>query len=124
MALFIKLGWYFRLQWRRYMAAILMLIGVDLLEMTIPWITGRVIDHVVEGTLTSLILWRFVATLVAIAIAVYVMRYLWRVFLFYSSFHLAETMRQRLYTHMTRMSPQFFREHRTGDLMARATNDI
>ena len=68
MALFIKLGWYFRLQWRRYMAAILMLIGVDLLEMTIPWITGRVIDHVVEGTLTSLILWRFVATLVAIAI--------------------------------------------------------
>jgi len=124
MALFIKLGWYFRLQWRRYMAAILMLIGVDLLEMTIPWITGRVIDHVVEGTLTSLILWRFVVTLVAIAIAVYVMRYLWRVFLFYSSFHLAETMRQRLYTHMTRMSPQFFREHRTGDLMARATNDI
>jgi ABC-type multidrug transport system fused ATPase/permease subunit len=106
------------------MAAILMLIGVDLLEMTIPWITGRVIDHVVEGTLTSLILWRFVVTLVAIAIAVYVMRYLWRVFLFYSSFHLAETMRQRLYTHMTRMSPQFFREHRTGDLMARATNDI
>ena len=124
MALFIKLGWYFRLQWRRYMAAILMLIGVDLLEMTIPWITGRVIDHVVEGTLTSLILWRFVATLVAIAIAVYVMRYLWRVFLFYSSFHLAETMRQRLFTHMTRMSPQFFREHRTGDLMARISEDV
>lgn len=124
MALFIKLGWYFRSQWRRYTAAILMLIGVDFLEMTIPWITGRVIDHVVEGTLTSPILWRFVAMLIAIAIAVYVMRYLWRVFLFYSSFHLAETMRQRLYAHMTKMSPQFFREHRTGDLMARATNDI
>ncbi len=124
MALFIKLGWYFRSQWRRYTAAILMLIGVDFLEMTIPWITGRVIDHVVEGTLTSPILWRFVAMLIAIALAVYVMRYLWRVFLFYSSFHLAETMRQRLYAHMTRMSPQFFRQHRTGDLMARATNDI
>lgn len=124
MALFIKLGWYFRSQWRRYMAAILMLIGVDFLEMSIPWITGRVIDHVVQGTLTSPILWRFVGMLMAIAIAVYVMRYLWRVFLFYSSFHLAETMRQRLYAHMTRMSPQFFKEHRTGDLMARATNDI
>lgn len=124
MALFIKLGWYFRSQWRRYTAAILMLIGVDFLEMTIPWITGRVIDHVVEGTLKSPILWRFVAMLIAIAVAVYVMRYLWRVFLFYSSFHLAETMRQRLYAHMTRMSPQFFRQHRTGDLMARATNDI
>lgn len=124
MGLFIKLGWYFRSQWRRYSAAIAMLISVDLLEMSIPWITGRVIDHVVDGSLTPSILGRFVALLVAIAVAVYVMRYLWRVFLFYSSFHLAETMRQRLYAHMTHMAPQFFQAHRTGDLMARATNDI
>jgi len=124
MALFIKLKWYFRSQWRRYTAAILMLIGVDLLELSIPWITGRVIDHVVDGTLTSQILWRFVVVLMVIAVAVYVMRYLWRVFLFYSSFHLAETMRQRLYSHMTLMAPQFFQTHRTGDLMARTTNDI
>lgn len=124
MALFFKLKWYFREQWRRYTAAILMLIGVDFLEMSIPWITGRVIDHVVDGTLTSQILLRFVLLLILIAIAVYVMRYLWRVFLFHSSFHLAETMRQRLYNHMTLMAPQFFQTHRTGDLMARATNDI
>lgn len=124
MALFFKLRWYFRSQWRRYTAAILMLVGVDFLEMSIPWITGRIIDHVVDGTLTSQILWRFVWLLVAIAVAVYIMRYLWRVFLFYSSFHLAETMRQRLYAHMTLMAPQFFQAHRTGDLMARATNDI
>lgn len=124
MALFFKLRWYFREQWRRYTAAILMLISVDFLEMSIPWITGRVIDHVVDGTLTSQILTRFVLLLVGIAIAVYIMRYLWRVFLFYSSFHLAETMRRRLYAHMTVMAPQFFQSHRTGDLMARATNDI
>src|SRR5690606_34804222 len=28
------------------------------------------------------------------------------------------------YLHMTRMAPGFFQQHRTGDLMARATNDI
>jgi ATP-binding cassette subfamily B multidrug efflux pump len=124
MDLFFKLGWYFKSQWRRYAAAVTMLIAVDLLEMSIPWITGRIIDHVVDGTLSADLLWRFVFALGGIGVAVYVMRYLWRILLFYSSFHLAEIMRRRLYEHFTRMSPRFFREHRTGDLMARATNDI
>ncbi len=124
MDLFFRLGWYFKSQWRRYAAAVLMLIGVDLLEMSIPWITGRIIDHVVNGTLNSDLLWRYVFWLAGIGVAVYVMRYLWRVLLFYSSFHLAEIMRRRLYRHFTQMSPRFFREHRTGDLMARSTNDI
>lgn len=124
MGLFFKLGWYFRAQWRRYAAAILMFVGVDIVEMLIPWITGRVIDHVLAQSLTQELLLRYVAIVVAIALAVYVMRFFWRVFLFHSSFNLAETMRQRIFAHMTLMAPQFFQQHRTGDLMARATNDI
>jgi len=124
MSLFLKLSWYFKSQWRRYTVAIVMLLGTDVLEMLVPWITGQLIDQVVANTLSRELLLRYVVALISIAIVVYVMRYLWRVFLFYSSFQLAETMRQRLYTHMTRMAPWFFSRHRTGDLMARATNDI
>lgn len=124
MALFFKLGWYFRAQWRRYALAILMFVGVDLTDMLIPWIIGQVIDHVVADSLTPELLRTYVGIVVLIALAVYVMRYFWRVLLFHASFNLAETMRQRLYTHFTLMAPRFFQEHRTGDLMARATNDI
>ena len=124
MELLLKLRWYFLEQWRRYAIAIAMFIGVDILEMCIPWITGRVIDHVVAGTLTPSLLQRYAFAVIGIAVAVYVMRFLWRVTLFHSSFHLAETMRRRLYHHLTRLSPGFYHEHRTGDLMARATNDI
>ncbi len=124
MSLFLKLSWYFKSQWRRYTAAIVMLLGTDVLEMVVPWIAGQLIDQVVANTLTKALLLRYVTVVLLIAIVVYVMRYLWRVFLFYSSFQLAETMRQRLYEHMTRMAPGFFAQHRTGDLMARATNDI
>ncbi len=124
MALFFKLGWYFREQWRRYALAILMFVGVDLTDMLIPWIIGQVIDHVVADSLTPELLWTYVGVVVLIALAVYVMRYFWRVLLFHASFNLAETMRQRLYAHFTLMAPRFFQEHRTGDLMARATNDI
>ena len=124
MELLLKLRWYFLEQWRRYTVAILMFIGVDILEMCIPWITGRVIDHVVADTLTPDLLQRYALAVIGIAIAVYVMRFLWRVTLFHSSFHLAETMRRRMYLHLTRLSPGFYHDHRTGDLMARATNDI
>ncbi len=124
MSLFLKLSWYFKSQWRRYTAAIVLLLGTDVLEMLVPWITGQLIDQVVANTLTNALLLRYVIVLVCIAVVVYGMRYLWRVFLFYSSFQLAETMRQRLYEHMTHMAPGFFAQHRTGDLMARATNDI
>src|SRR5690606_32224460 len=81
-------------------------------------------DHVVAGTLTPSLLQRYAFAVIGIAVAVYGMRFLWRVTLFHSSFHLAETMRRRLYHHLTRLSPGFYHEHRTGDLMARATNDI
>jgi ATP-binding cassette subfamily B protein len=33
-------------------------------------------------------------------------------------------LRQRLYAHLQRQGPHFFERHRTGDLMARAINDI
>ncbi len=124
MKVFFALGWYFKLQWRKYATAISLFILVDMLEMSLPFITGRIIDSVVARTLTSQSLMLYGLTIVGIAIAVYVFRFMWRVTLFSASFNLAELMRQRLYQHLTKMAPGFFQKYRTGDLMARATNDI
>lgn len=44
--------------------------------------------------------------------------------LFGASYRLAYVLRNRLFGHFTRMSPDFYQRHRTGDLMAHATNDI
>ncbi len=38
--------------------------------------------------------------------------------------HVAYDLRNRLYDHLQRQGPLFFARHRTGDLMARAINDI
>lgn len=124
MNVFFALGWYFKLQWRKYATAIMLFVLVDLLEMSLPLITGLIIDSVVSGTLTPRALIGYGALIFTIAIAVYVFRFLWRITLFSASFYLAELMRQRLYHHLTRMAPGFFQKYRTGDLMARATNDI
>ncbi|OJG76339.1 multidrug resistance-like ATP-binding protein mdlA [Enterococcus pallens] len=37
---------------------------------------------------------------------------------------LEKTLRQRLFNHFTKMDRLFYQEHRTGDLMAHATNDL
>jgi ATP-binding cassette, subfamily B, multidrug efflux pump len=124
MKIFLDLGWYFKAQWRRYMGAVLMLLSVDVLELLIPWLTGRLIDQIIAQTLVRDVLLRYVGIVVVLALTIYVLRFFWRYFLFSSSFQLAELMRQRIYRHLTMMSPEFFQRHRTGDLMARATNDI
>jgi ATP-binding cassette, subfamily B, multidrug efflux pump len=124
MGIFLKLGWYFREQWRRYVVAGLLLIIVDVLELSVPWLVGRLIDEVVARSLDSQRLMTYVISVLVLAVLIYIMRFLWRMFLFSASFQLAERLRQQVYQHLTRMAPGFYNIHRTGDLMARATNDV
>jgi len=124
MRIFLELGWYFRAKWRRYGMAALLLISVDVLELMIPWLVGRVIDRVLDQSLGTTELWRYVLLVAALGVVIYIFRVLWRLYLFSASYQLAELLRQRVYRHMTLMAPGFFQQHRTGDLMARATNDI
>jgi len=124
MQIFVKLGWYFRAEWRRYAIAAVLLVVVDVLELMIPWLVGRVIDEVLTQTLTMSALWRYVSVMAALSVAIYIMRFMWRLALFSASFQLAEQLRQRVYRHLTSMAPGFYQQHRTGDLMARATNDV
>ena len=124
MRIYLKLGWYFRLHWQRYVAAMAALFMVAALLLVPPWLTGRVVDSVAQDTLTSRQLTEYVVLLVALAVVVYVLRYAWRLLLFGASFRLAALLRQRIYQHLTLMAPAFFQRHNTGDLMARATNDV
>ncbi|ALO45341.1 ABC transporter transmembrane domain-containing protein [Pseudohongiella spirulinae] len=124
MDIFLKLGWYFRQQWRRYAVAGALLVLVDLLELSIPWLVGRLVDQVVQQTLDMRQLWTYVLAVAVLGVLIYVMRFLWRMFLFSASFQLAELLRQKVYRQLTLMAPGFYNQHRTGDLMARATNDV
>lgn len=124
MRIYRKLGWYFQLHWQRYAAAMAALFIVAALLLVPPWLTGRVVDAVAQHTLTSAQLSGYMVLLVAVALAVYVLRYAWRLLLFGASYRLAALLRQRIYQHLMLMAPAFFQRHNTGDLMARATNDV
>lgn len=124
MRLFKNLLWYYRAQWRRYAFAMLILAIVAGLNLLAPWITGRIIDAAANGTLTISMLARYSAVLIAMAIGIYVLRYLWRVALYSASYQLGAILRRRIHDHLLLQPPAFFQRYNTGDLMARATNDV
>ena len=124
MYLFRKLAWFMKLEKRRYIIGIIALILVSIFNLIPPKVIGTVIDKIEAGNLTNGELFLNVGYLVLAALAMYALRYVWRVYIFGAAYNLGRILRSRLFEHFTKMSPSFFQKYRTGDLMAHATNDI
>lgn len=124
MRLFAQLSWYFRREWRRYLGAVALLVIIAMLQLVPPKVVGIVVDGVTEQHFTTGQILMWIATMVLIAVVVYLLRYVWRVLLFGASYQLAVELREDYYRQLSRQYPEFYLRHRTGDLMARATNDV
>lgn len=124
MTVFRDLFWFFRQEKKAYITGIIVLIIVAFLETIPPKVIGIMIDNIKEGTITKAVLIRWVAVLLVVAIALYVLRYWWRILIFGSAVKLSWQLRNELYAHFTKMSPSFYQRKRIGDLMAHATNDL
>ncbi|WP_029176350.1 ABC transporter ATP-binding protein [Streptococcus suis] len=119
-----QLWWFFSLEKKAYLIGILSLCLVSLLNLLPASIMGQLIDQIASGQLTEHRLLLGVAGLILSALAMYGLRYLWRMNILATSYRLGKIMRGRLFDHFMHLSPSFFQQHRTGDLMAHATNDI
>lgn len=124
MRLFAQLGWYFRREWRRYLGAVALLIIIAILQLLPPKLVGVIIDGVTTKTMSYGVLFAWLGLMIATAIVVYLLRYVWRVLLFGASYQLAVELRQDFFRQLSRQHPAFYLRHRTGDLIARATNDV
>ena len=124
MSIIQKLWWFFKLEKRRYLVGIVALILVSVLNLIPPMVMGRVIDAITSGRLTQDELLLHLFYLLLAAFGMYYLRYVWRMYILGTSYRLGQIMRSRLFEHFTKMSPAFYQNYRTGDLMAHATNDI
>ncbi|MBM6618341.1 ABC transporter transmembrane domain-containing protein [Bacillus suaedaesalsae] len=124
MSIFKDLWWFFKEEGKAYAIGILLLVFVGILQLLPPKVIGIVVDHINENTLTKEILSTWLFALLAMAIAIYVLRYFWRIMIFGSSVRLARLLRNQLYEHFTKMSQNFYQRRRVGDLMAHSTNDL
>lgn len=120
----VKLGWFFKKYWKRYTAAIVLLLVVNVLEIIPPKLLGNAIDDIQVGQFSSELLIQYIVLFLGLGVLVYILSYFWMYNLFGGA-HLAERiLRSKLMGQFLVMTPRFYEKNRTGDLMARATNDL
>ena len=124
MLLFKDLLWFFKQEKKSYGIGILVLVCVALINLFPPYAVRVIVDSASQGNLTRELLLKWSLLLLGAGFIAYGLRYIWRLLIFGASSRLGRLLRKQLFEHFTRLSPQFYQEHRTGDLMAHATNDI
>src|SRR5690606_40032813 len=101
-----------------------MLVAIAVLTVWIPREIGRIVDDLVAQRADPASLATGIARIVVAGIAIYLLRVGWRLQLFAAAYRLGVVLRLRLYRRLAGHGAAFFERHRTGDLMAMATNDI
>ncbi len=119
-----KLGWFFKKYWKQYTVAIVVLMIASGLEVIPPYLLGSIIDLLTAGEMTQAILTKYVLIFIGIIIGGYLLNFVWQFRLFEGAINLEKILRRNLMQQFLRMTPMFYEKNRTGDLMARATNDL
>ncbi|KGK14982.1 ABC transporter transmembrane domain-containing protein [Vibrio navarrensis] len=124
MKIFWQLRWFFRLRWKHYCGSILLFMMISAMQLITPKAVGNIVDGIVADTMSTDEMMQWLGLLLLVWLAIYVCRILWRVWLFGASIELGTILRNRLYQHLSTQPPRFFERYKTGDLMARGTNDV
>jgi len=104
----------------------LCLILKDLAQVSQPLMIGRAVDSLsgaVTGRAPTLFL-RYVVYLIVFALLKAVFQFGMRVILIGISRDVEYDLRNDLFTHLVGLAPDYYGRTRTGDIMARATNDL
>src|SRR5215472_5793527 len=112
--------------WRYRRAFLLGLVALalkDLAAVSAPLIIRGAVDRFTQGAPAAQI-WRFAGYLIGVALLRGIFQYWMRVTLIGISRDIEYDLRNDLFGHLVGLSADFYTRHRTGDIMARATNDL
>ncbi|PKN75165.1 MAG: multidrug ABC transporter ATP-binding protein [Candidatus Cloacimonetes bacterium HGW-Cloacimonetes-2] len=124
MRTFDKVLPYLKKSYKQILGGIAMLILVDIAQLAVPKVMQYAIDHIQSRSIDNTGLIYIALIIVALAIAVMVLRFFWRILIIGNSHKIEQSLRQDFYNHLLKLSQNFFNKSKTGDLMAYATNDL
>lgn len=107
-----------------YIAGAIALIVASGSQLIIPQFIRAAIDIISYGNFALSDLIPAITGLMIAAFAIVVSRLGWRFFIHGASRRIEGSLRSRLFAHWLKLSPGYFNSMTTGDLMARATNDL
>ncbi len=107
-----------------YLLGIIFLAVTNAGELFIPQLLKRATDVMVLGTFSLPYIGTLVLYMAGTAALVAAARFGWRFFIQGASRKIETQMRGILFDHLLKLSPSFYSRMKTGDIMARATNDM
>ncbi len=108
----------------KYIIGIILLIVVDFLQLVSPLITGSFVDDIGGGVMTGRKIIFYMAAVIIVTLGVALGRYGWRMTIIGIAKKLEYKMRQMVFEKLTNLNQTYYNSHKTGDIMARCTNDI
>ncbi|MBV8858587.1 MAG: ABC transporter ATP-binding protein [Acidobacteria bacterium] len=118
-----KFALYFRPYKKSLFVGVFCILASVVIGVLEPVYVGRAVDSLSAGPTWATIT-RFALIIIGIRVVSGIFLYLQRNILIGMSRHVEYDLRQDFYAHLQKQPLTFFQEHRTGDLMARATNDL
>lgn len=115
---FLKKHWY------RYLLGVFVLILVDLSQLFVPRFVGQVVDHLKLPNPDQKYLWLMISWIMGIALGMAILRFFWRFFIIGASRRFEYVSRNFLFEKLMSLTPGYFDQNRSGDLMAKLTNDL
>ena len=114
---------YLRPYRTRLSAGLFLVVVSSALSTAIPWLVRRAIDEMTAGAPVGNI-YVIGATMVALALVAGAMRYGMREIMNGVSRYVEYDLRNALFAHLARVDAGYYARTRTGDIMARLTNDL
>ncbi|MGL4344758.1 MAG: ABC transporter ATP-binding protein [Cellulosilyticaceae bacterium] len=107
-----------------YLAGLVLVLIVDYIQMFIPEITGNVTDGIKDGSMSIEGIGIQIMFLMGTAVVLVLGRIGWRCFLVGTARKVETDVRNKLFEKWVTLDLNYFNRHKTGNLMAYATNDL
>ncbi|MCX7024075.1 MAG: ABC transporter ATP-binding protein [Spirochaetes bacterium] len=121
---FRTLAPYLKRHRSKYLAGLACLVAVDAAQISVPQFVKHAVDSLSTGIFDRGVILASALSIVGVAVIVSSGRFLWRYFIHGSSRRIEAALRDALFSRLLLLPPSFFQRNKTGDLMARATNDM
>jgi len=107
-----------------YLIGIIVLVFTTLLASLIPLLLGYITDGLQGVEAYSEQVRLYIGLFILITLSVFALKYTWRYFLIGNCRFVECFLREKLFKHLQSLSATFYDNHKTGDLIAYAINDI
>lgn len=108
----------------RYLLGIVVLLVVDVLQLIVPQLLRRYTDSLSVAEPGPELILPTAIIIGGLAVSIAVCRFLWRYLIVFTGIDFENWIRANMYDKFLGLPRSYYHRHKTGDLMAHATNDI